>query len=284
MPTSKPARISSVIRYQNAALNYYLKLTGSNYLHYGYWDPLPTSREERSMFRLRQAQEAYSHKLLSLIPPGTKTLLDVGCGIGSNAIFFINQGLEVEGLAPDPLQQEKFEEITLGKAIFHQTKFEDFCGKNQYDLVLLSESSQYMAAQDIAAKAAQSLKPGGYLLLADMLRWDANYIEGIFSNCHVVENLDKALTQSGFSLIQREDISRQVAPTLELAIEYFQQFGVSTGEYISSILRIAVPPIAWLFDWAYGRWAKKTVLEGLEASQIFEKHLCYELQLWQLAK
>ncbi|MGL5034106.1 MAG: class I SAM-dependent methyltransferase [Microcystaceae cyanobacterium] len=284
MTNSKQERISSVVRYQNAALNYYLKLTGSKYLHYGYWEPIPTCAEELSMSRLVQAQEAYSQKLLNFIPEGVIRLLDVGCGIGSNAAFLIEQGLNVDGLAPDPLQQEKFLEVTEGKAIFHLTKFEDFKTKEAYDLVLLSESSQYMAAKDIAEGAAKALKPGGYLLLADMLRSDPNYTEGIFSNCHVVKDLDEALTRSGFVLIKREDISPQVAPTLDLAIAHFQQFGISTGEYIANVLKIAVPPLFFLFNAAYERWVKKSVVEGLQASNIFEKHLCYEFQLWQLPK
>ncbi len=281
MPQEQSPTASSVTRYQNAALNYYLQLTGSSYLHYGYWEPLPTSPEERSLFKLRIAQEAYSKKLLSFLPPDTEILLDVGCGIGGNAVFLLNQGLKVDGLAPDPFQQEKFLEKTQGKAKFYLSKFEDFQATQPYDVVMLSESSQYMAAKDIAKSAAVALKPNGYLLLADMLRTDASYTEGIFSNCHVVEDLESALSQAGFELIKREDISRQVAPTLDLAVEVFRQFGLSTGEYIANVIKIAVPPLYYLFNWIYERWFKKVITEGLNASQIFDKHLCYEIQLWQ---
>jgi MPBQ/MSBQ methyltransferase len=281
MPKPLSNNVSSVTRYQNAALNYYLKLTGSPYLHYGYWEPLPTSIEERSLYRLRVAQEAYSKKLLNFIPSEIQRLLDVGCGIGGNAFFLLKQGLDVEGLAPDPFQKEKFLEMTEGQAIFHLMKFEDFTPKTLYDLVLFSESSQYMAAIDIAQGAAKALKPGGYLLLADMLRSDASYSEGIFSNCHVVEEFDKALSTAGFRLVKREDISPQVAPTLDLAIEHLRQFGLSTGEYIGNVLEIAVPPLYAILKWAYGRWLEKPLLEGLEARKIFDQHLCYEIQLWQ---
>jgi MPBQ/MSBQ methyltransferase len=50
--------ISKVTRYQNAALNYYLGLTDSPYLHYGYWETLPVPPEELTIGRLRIAQEA----------------------------------------------------------------------------------------------------------------------------------------------------------------------------------------------------------------------------------
>ena len=284
MSQSQSNQLSSVNRYQNAALNYYLQLTGSPYLHYGYWEPLPSSVAERSLFQLQIAQEAYSKKLLNFIPPETKTVLDVGCGIGGNAVVLLKQGLKVDGLAPDSFQKKKFLEATEGKAVFHNMKFEDFTETEVYDLVLLSESSQYMASEDIAKGAARVLKPGGYLLLADMLRSDAHYTEGIFSNCHVVEGLNKSLFQSGFTLVKQEDISQQIAPTLDLAIEHFRQFGLSTGEYIGTLIKIAVPPLYALLNWAYKRWLEKSITEGLEARKIFDKHLCYEIQLWQLLK
>ncbi|MCC3469184.1 MAG: SAM-dependent methyltransferase, partial [Microcoleus sp. PH2017_06_SFM_O_A] len=47
-------------------------------------------------------------------------------------------------------------------------------------------------------------------------------------------------------------------------------------------ISIAVPPIHKILRWIFRRWFKKLVVEGLEASQLFEKHLCYEIQLWQL--
>jgi MPBQ/MSBQ methyltransferase len=284
MSKSKAIKISKEIRYQNAALNYYLGLTNSPYLHYGYWDPLPNSKEELTLTRLRAAQQAYCAKLLELIPRGTQTILDVGCGIGGNATALLDQGFAVEGLAPDPFQQERFLQNTQGRAIFHLTQFETFKGTHRYDLILLSESSQYMAADDIARCAMSLLEPGGYLLLADMLRSDASYHEGIFSNCHSVSGLLEALEKAGFSLIQAEDISNHIAPTIDLCVENFHTFGISTFSYLSDLVSIAVPPIHKLLSWAYRRWLHKLVSEGLNSREIFDQHLCYQIQLWQLTK
>jgi MPBQ/MSBQ methyltransferase len=59
-----------------------------------------------------------------------------------------------------------------------------------------------MAADDLATGAARLLSSGGYLLLADMLRVDAAYHSGIFSNCHVVADLNAALVRAGFKLVK----------------------------------------------------------------------------------
>jgi MPBQ/MSBQ methyltransferase len=281
MPNPPTIRISQATRYQNAALNYYLNLTDSPYLHYGYWEPQPTSPEDLTIAKLRIAQAAYTQKLISFIPDGTQTILDVGCGTGGNATDLLKQGFQVEGLAPDPFQQEKFLASTAGQAPFHLSRFEDFKPTHDYDLILLSESSQYISVQNIAQGVARILKPDGYLLLADMLRTDATYREGIFSNCHLVEDLQQALLQNGFTLVKMEDISTQAAPTIDICVDAFRRFGLSTLNYIADVIKIAVPPVYQLLRWIFKRWLEKPVAEGLLASDVFHRHLCYQVQLWQ---
>lgn len=284
MSQPKSIEISNVTRYQNAALNYYLGLTESPYLHYGYWETLPVPTDELTLARLRIAQQAYTVKLLDVIPKGTETILDVGCGIGGNAAYLLDRGFAVEGLAPDPFQQQRFLKCTGDRTIFHLTRFEDFKATKSYDLILFSESSQYMSAVDIANGAAKILNPGGHVLLADMLRSDANYKEGMFSNCHVVSELHAALKQAGFSLVKTEDISAHILPTIDLYVDTFRRYGLNTMIYVADLISIAVPPIHKLLRWIFRRWFKKLVIEGLEASQLFEQHLCYEIQLWEFSK
>jgi MPBQ/MSBQ methyltransferase len=276
--------ISQVSRYQNAALNYYSKLTGSTDLHYGYWQPIPLSVDELTISNLRVAQANYTDKLLGFVPSEIKTVIDVGCGIGGNALHLLDLGLAVEGLAPDPIQRKRFLERIGDRAIFHLTTFENFKSTHRYDLVLLSESSQYMSAIDIAQGAAKIVNPKGYVLIADMLRTDPDYQAGIFSNCHLVAELGLALTQAGFEMVKTEDISAHVAPTIDISIDAFSRYGLSTLNYIGELGQIAVPPIYRILRWVYRRWLKTPIVEGLDARNIFDRHLCYQMQLWQRTK
>lgn len=280
--------MNNVIRYQNAALQYYRDLTGSSHLHYGYWEPIPSSTEELTITKLRAAQDAYAKHLISFLPDNIQTVLDVGCGNGDNAVAMIEKGLKVEGLAPDPLQQANFLERTEGKALFHVDTFQEFVLNPQkysaqlnYDLVLFSESTQYMSPEAIAEGSAILATSGSYVLLADMLRKDAGYKEGMFSNCLVNEDLHKAMLKSGFKLIKTDDISAHIAPTLDICVQSFQTFGISTGKYVSNLIAIAVPPIYAILRYFLGKLLSKLMEEGLQASNIFHKHLCYEIQLWQ---
>jgi MPBQ/MSBQ methyltransferase len=279
----KSIRIPKPTRYQNAAIEFYIGLTGgSPYLHYGYWEEQPKSNDELTISKFRVAQEAYAAHLLSFIPAATKTILDVGCGIGGNAQYLLTRGFIVEGLAPDAFQQERFIKNTNNKALFHLTRFEDFQRSHSYDLILFSESSQYISTDDLATGSARLLESGGYLLLCDMLRTDAEYKEGMFSNCHVVSELHAALTRAGFNLVKSEDISKEIAPSLDLYLYTFRTFGLTTIKYIGDLLAIAVPPLHALLSRLLARTFKKLVTEGLEARSIFDRHLCYQTQLWQL--
>ncbi|MEH2124227.1 hypothetical protein [Nostoc sp.] len=83
------------------------------------------------------------------------------------------------------------------------------------------------------------LDSGGYLLLADMMRFDAEYQKGIFSNCHIASELQAALSQSGFKLIKTKDISTHIAPTIDLCVDNFRTFGLTTVKYIADVVAIA---------------------------------------------
>ena len=54
----------------------------TEYLHYGYW----TNDLDINLLNLPQAQENHSNFIISHIPEGTKTILDVGCGVGRFAL------------------------------------------------------------------------------------------------------------------------------------------------------------------------------------------------------
>ncbi len=275
-------QIPKATRYQNAAIDYYTGLTQTSYLHYGYWNPIPASKDDLTLPRMRVAQEAYATKLLDLIPAGVSTILDVGCGIGGNALTMLDRGFKVEGLAPDPIQKEKFLKHTSNRVPFHLSRFEDYQTTNNYNLVLFSESSQYISVDDLAQGTAKLLNPGGYLLMADMMRSDPNYTEGIFSNCHLKSELEAALIKAGFKPLQTEDISAEIAPTIDLSIETLRTYGLSTMEYISALVKIAAPPIHAIGSSLYKKWLEKPLAEGLLAREVYDRHLCYEIQLWQL--
>ncbi|MEA1964961.1 MAG: hypothetical protein U9O41_07555 [Candidatus Aerophobetes bacterium] len=80
----------------NVLLKYYLSISGTKHLHYGYWE----KGEEPTMKNVRLAQERYSDHLISFIPSGTAKILDVGCGVGGE--YFKIDGKRISGCSSFP--------------------------------------------------------------------------------------------------------------------------------------------------------------------------------------
>ena len=75
---------------------HFLKL---EHLHYGYW----TDDLELEIFNLHIAQENYVNFLISHIPEGAKTILDVGCGMGQISRKLLDKGYTMDCCPTDSL-------------------------------------------------------------------------------------------------------------------------------------------------------------------------------------
>lgn len=184
-------------------------------LHYGLWEGEPLTREG-----LVAAQERYTERLIEWIPPGVETILDVGCGVGVDDLELSRRGFQVEGLSVDPYQQERYREIA--GLPFHLTSFRDFQPRRTYDLVLMSESSQYIQIDDVFGKFLQAA-PGGHLLVADYFVVSPPE-NGRRVSGHSLERFLGRAEELGLALERREDVTEQALPTLELATRWIDHY------------------------------------------------------------
>src|SRR5689334_9024002 len=147
---------------------------------------------------VRDAQREFTRHLLTKVPAGTKTVLDVGCGIGVGTKMFREAGFDAEGVNPDPYQKRVFEALLPGVP-FHPATFESFVPAKAYDLVLFSESSQYVKLDGFFANCARVLGPGtgGAVLVAD---WFCKPGKSFFGNPHPDAAFRAAATAAGFKL------------------------------------------------------------------------------------
>jgi cyclopropane fatty-acyl-phospholipid synthase-like methyltransferase len=77
-------------------LIFFKHFLNTEYLHYGFFDDeLPAD-----IANLAKAQQNYADFLMSHIPTGTKTILDVGCGSGKFASELIKKGYTVDCVSP----------------------------------------------------------------------------------------------------------------------------------------------------------------------------------------
>ena len=73
------------------------ELVGMRDLHYGYW----TESLSPTLQNLPKAQAQYSEFLLSNIPGGTQSILDIGSGTGNLASRLLEKGYSVDCVSPN---------------------------------------------------------------------------------------------------------------------------------------------------------------------------------------
>jgi MPBQ/MSBQ methyltransferase len=266
-------------RNTDIGLKYLVRMTKSDYLHLGYWDP----GEELTMENLRRAQERYIDHLIGFIPRGVKTILDVGCGVGGNAIRLRKEGYEVEALSPDPSQKEMFIQKTKGDIPFYLTRFEDFETRTKYDLILMSESVQYIKVREGFEKCRRCLGEGGFLLAADY------YLKKPLSRDNVLgigiplqQEYLKEATEHGFKLIISEDITPYVTRTLDFGRLIYDSYAKPTIDLIHDVLRTRLPTLYKVGRFFVGkRITGLFKYEQLIDSGLFAEYRRYMVYLFQ---
>ncbi len=267
LPRRKPKKVKV-----NTSLRMMHEVLGLEHLHFGLWQGEPLDIDG-----LRRAQERYADYLCSWIPDGVRTVLDVGCGTGSTALKLREQGYQVEGLAPDPYLREIFVERT--GLPFHLARFQDFRPERAYDLVLMSESVQYIWL-DWVFPLVRRVAPDGHLLLADYFVVDTNGGRAAESG-HPLDAFLERAGRYGFELLRREDVTEQTAPTLELASLWHDRYVTPGWRIVADSAASRHPFLFGLARRLFGRGLQRKVDDArlLWDAEVFRRVKRYELML-----
>lgn len=98
-------------------------------LHYGYWpDDLAVE-----LANIPEAQAAYTDFLSAAIPDGVKTILDVGCGAGNNALRLLEKGYQVDCVSPNGYLSEVSKQRLGDRVRFFECGIEKLETDRRYD-------------------------------------------------------------------------------------------------------------------------------------------------------
>lgn len=221
-------------------------LTGAENLHYGLWTGLDVTAAN-----LRAAQEAYTTKLFGYLPEGPLRILDIGGGAGETAGKLCALGHSVDIVVPSAFLAGRCRE-NAPEARVHEMRFEEFESDEPFDLCLFSESFQYIPLSESLPKCAMLLKPGGHLLLADCFRPETfgTRDHSTVGGGHAIEKFREAVAESAFNEIAEEDITQDVAPSVDLEQALFNVFGLAAAR-IDTELANKRPRVRWLLNRAW---------------------------------
>jgi len=255
-------------------------LLGTRDLHYGDWtDDLPLTPQN-----LAVAQARYTDELMSDIPAGVKTILDVGCGAGNTARKLLDRGYQVACLSPNVWLNGEAQVAVGTRAKVYLSKFEAFELNRKFDLILFSESFLFMKADVALAKAEAMLNPGGYVLICDIFKVPSDTKSPIGGG-HDIRHYQALMAASRFQMLKDTDMTAQIAPTFDLLNLAYQQAIIPAYALLRARFEATNP---WVMKFVQWKWRKKIVrledkhFTGKRTGEHFCRHKTYRRTLYRL--
>jgi SAM-dependent methyltransferase len=173
---------------------------GVTYLHYGLF--------ERSDQSIGDAQERSTRLLLERLPPPPAKILEVGIGLGTTLRKLTRLGYDIEGITPDDQQIAMIRARDGNDVRVQCAAFETFEAATRYDLLVFQESSQYIDAEALFAKAEQLANE---ILILDEFALKPLDAPGL----HSLDDVLAAAARHGYESFEHLDLSAQAIPTMD---------------------------------------------------------------------
>ena len=209
-------------------LQFCTEVLGLDSLHWGYWDT-----NEINLENLKKAQKNFTIHLANFIPEGVNQILDVGCGIGDNAMYLAGKDYQLTCISPDINHEIAFKKIENEKINFHLDTIENFRSDVSFDLALMSESSNYFDKDEGFQKLQRLIKDEGFVLSASLFRINDS---DEYSNYHIESEWLKSAENHGFKVINKDDITDKVIPLCELGNTLLNQYAFPTSKVLFKYL------------------------------------------------
>lgn len=219
-------------------------LTGAENLHYGDWTGL-----EVNAANFGPAQVAYTDRLFRFLPDKPCRILDIGGGAGETARKLLALGHKVEIVIPSAFLAGRCRENAKG-AVVHEMRFEDFEGSGKFDVCLFSESFQYIPLGIGLQKCLGLLAPGGRIVIADCFRREGFREDKVLATVgggHLIDRYRAKVAGLGFETLSEEDITAEVAPSVEIEQGLFNVVGHALTR-VDQELSAKRPRAKWLID------------------------------------
>ena len=252
---------------------------GSEDLHYGYWP----NGKDASVQNFAHAQNSHSELIMNQIPENINYILDVGGGSGNLALKLINNGYRVDCVIPSAFLAEQAKTKLGNESVIHICGFEKMPSTKTYDLIIFSESFQYVKMKKSLQKIEKMTSPNGHLLICDFFRRDLPEKSPIGGG-HSWQGFKDTISILPFQQVTDLDISLETAPTIDLLDQFCQDVLMPISEMSGFYLQYNYPYLTALLNWKLKKRIEKirrTYLSGELNGESFKKFKTYRLLLYK---
>lgn len=248
-------------------------------LHYGYWPGDKTVTVQN----FAEAQQRHSQLIIDHIPKGVQCILDVGSGSGNLAKKLLERGFSVDCVLPSEFLAENIRNKLGDKSIVHVCGFEDLITEKKYDLILFSESFQYVKLGLSIDKIVNMLPEGGYLLICDFFKKDVPG-KSPLGGGHKWTAFEKKIQSVQLTNLIDIDITEETAPTNDLLDRFVTEVLGPVKRMTGSYLESNYPTLTKLFCWKFQNRLQKinrVYFNGQLTGENFIKYKTYRLLLYK---
>ena len=252
----------------------------TEHLHFGYWpDNLSLNIDN-----LKQAQDYHSDQIINAIPKKVDTILDVGSGSGGLADKLIEKKYKVECVSPSEYLSDAIEEKLNNKVKVHRSTFENLNIDKKFDLVIFSESFQYVNIQKTLSKVPNFLNENAHLLICDFFRKPDTSTK-LLGGGHAWDDFYNEISSTSFENILDEDITIETARTYDLINKIINNVAEPVRDLSAKYLESNYPKIMKLLRWYLDQKIKRInriYFSGNMTGETFINLKTYRLLLYKL--
>ena len=248
-------------------------------LHYGYWPDDKTATAQN----FAGAQARHSQLIIDHIPDGVNHILDVGSGSGSLAQKLINLGYKVDCVVPSEFLAKKIKDKLGKNSIIHVCKFEDLEESQSYDLILFSESFQYVLMEQSINKIVSMLPKNGHLLICDVFHKNVTGVSPMRGG-HRWDLFENQISKSSLKQITNLDITAETAPTYDFLNQLLNEVVIPISDISGNYLNSNYPKLSKLLKWKYRKKLDKITQvwsSGKLTGENFIKFKSYRLLIYK---
>ncbi len=248
-------------------------------LHYGYWPNDKTATAQN----FAAAQERHTQLMIDHIPKGVKTILDVGSGSGNLAKKLLKMGYRVDCVLPSAFLAENIHKILSSESTVYVCGFEDLETDKNYDLILFSESFQYVKLDHSIDKIVDMLPDGGTLMICDFFQQDVHN-KSLLGGGHKWTSFEAKITTVPLQKVIDVDITAETAPTLDLLDKFLTEVFVPIATMSVKYMVSNYPTLTRLLKWKYRKRInkiKRVYFTGQLNGADFIKYKTYRLLIYQ---